>query len=111
MSLRMVSTDTEETPLLTSLIDEPGSREIFRQLFAALDLPAESEPIIGITSAIAGEGCTTIALNLARTLAQDLDSMVSLVEVNFGSPTLTQRYELHGSPGLAEVLRGEHSIG
>lgn len=81
------------------------SPEIYRQVFVSLDLAEDIEPVIGITSAISGEGRTTIALGLASTLSADLGTRVVLVEVDLERPTLAHRSGLPPAPGLADVLR------
>lgn len=85
------------------------SPEIFRQVYVSLNLPEDRGPVIGITSAIAGEGRTTIATALARTLASDLDKMVLLVDANFVPSSLESHLASPGT-GLAAVLRGEATL-
>lgn len=87
------------------------SSEVYRQIYVGLTLPADAQPvIIGVTSAISGEGRTTVALGLARTLAADLDLPISLVEVDPDRPALAARFDIAAVPGLAEVLRGEYPL-
>jgi non-specific protein-tyrosine kinase len=82
--------------------------EIYRQLYVSLDLPHNAHPlVIGVTSAISGEGRTTVALGLAQTLAADLDTPITLVEVDLERPSLALHFGVAPSPGLCEVLRGE----
>lgn len=108
LRLKQVSPDVTPDP---SLAPAPElSPEIFRQLYASLDMPLETDPVIGVTSAIAGEGRTTVALGLARTLANDFDVVVSLVEVDLDQPSLGKRFEMDPTPGMAEVLRGEKRL-
>jgi Mrp family chromosome partitioning ATPase len=87
------------------------SPEVFRKLYSSLDISPDSSPVIGVTSALAGEGRTTVALGLARTLAQDLDSMVWLIEADLEHPSLARRFQLPVSPGLSEVLMGDQWLG
>lgn len=85
--------------------------ESFRQMFVALDLPPDGHPIVGVTSAIRGEGRTMVALGLAHTLAGDLAGPVTLVELDGEHPTLATLFGLPASPGLFDVLRGsEHPV-
>jgi non-specific protein-tyrosine kinase len=82
--------------------------EIYRQVYVSLDLPHDAHPlVIGVTSAISGEGRTTVALGLAQTLAADLDVPITLVEVDLERPSLALHFGLAPSPGLCEVLRGD----
>ncbi len=95
------------------LILPPGVRysELFRQLYVSLDLPLDPElVVIGITSAISGEGRTTVALGLAQTLMADLDLPVTLVEADLERPSLALHFDIAASPGLCEVLRGEMTL-
>ena len=78
-------------------------RQITTQLLLT-ERPDSSPWLIGVTSAIQGEGKTTVAYGLATTLATDLDERVVLVELNFAAPVLADRLGLAPSPGLAEVI-------
>lgn len=108
MSLRARSIDRTSSPALSPVpVEEELPLETYRQVFVSLDLSPDIHPVIGVTSAIAGEGRTTVALGLARTLAHDLDCMVSLIDADLERPSLAERFDLNGSFGLADVLRGE----
>jgi protein-tyrosine kinase len=85
--------------------DDLACPEVYRQLAASLDLELERGPVIGITSAIRGEGRTTVALGLASTLATDLDCPVTLVEADFYGPSLSEHFDLPRGPGMADILR------
>lgn len=85
--------------------------EMYRQIYVSLSLPkATRSVVIGITSAISGEGRTTVALGLAQTLAADVDEPVTLVEVDLERPWLAPHFGIAPTPGLCEVLRGECQI-
>lgn len=62
---------------------------------------------IGITSALRGEGRTSLACGLAETISQEMGQPVVLVELDFEHPNLAQRYDLKGIAGIAEVLQGK----
>lgn len=97
--------------LVSTTVHGDESLEVYRQLCVSLALPSDVQPIvIGVTSALSGEGRTTIAVNLARTIAEDMATPVTLVEVDLEHPSLARRYGLPPSPGLGEVLRGERTI-
>src|SRR5579871_107740 len=87
-----------------------GDADLYRHLFASLTLPPERIAVIGITSAIRGEGRSTIAMHLAGTLAGDLDVPVWLVEADLGNPIHASLLRLKTWPGLAEVLREQHRL-
>ena len=57
-----------------------------------------------VTSAIPGEGKTTVALNLAVAEAVAGNSRVALLEADLRRPALGQRLGLGSAPGLAEIL-------
>jgi len=89
----------------------------FRNLYTRvlLGLQAKQHPVLGVTSAIAGEGKTTIASGLAAALAEDSALLgfgrkpgtILLVECNGGATAEDPRLALRPGPGLIEVLRGE----
>jgi Mrp family chromosome partitioning ATPase len=88
----------------------PFPAEIFRQIYVSLDLPSDRGPVIGVTSAIRGEGCTTVALGLAQTLSSDLDMSVLLVDADMDRSSLADRIGVSTSPGLGAVLRRKVSL-
>lgn len=86
--------------------------EIYRLIYAGLELPAQAHvTIIGITSAIRGEGRSTIARLMAQTLSLELGMPVTLVEADLENPTLLESRDDHTQGGLASVLREEQRIG
>jgi len=98
-------------PIPPLLGADPLEPEIYRQIHAGLELPAEATvSVIGITSAIRGEGRSTIALGLATSLAADLGVPITLVDADFEHPTLGNLLRAGPSPGLASVLREEHGL-
>ncbi len=60
-----------------------------------------------ITSSVAGEGKSTIAGNLACTLAGSKQQKVLLLEGDLRRPSLTERLGLGELPGLAELLEAD----
>jgi succinoglycan biosynthesis transport protein ExoP len=59
-----------------------------------------------ITSAMKGEGKTSLASHLAASLARSGRNTL-LVDCDLRSPSLHRIFDLPGGPGLSEVLRGE----
>jgi receptor protein-tyrosine kinase len=90
---------------MRNLPPPPFPEEVFRQLYVSLNLPRDTGAIIGFTSAVSGEGCTTLALGLAQTLSADLDMSVLLVDANMDKPAIAERLGLPPSVGLSGVLR------
>ena len=62
--------------------------------------------IIGISSALTGEGKSISALNLAYSLAQ-LDKRVLLIDCDMRRPTVAERLPINRSPGLSDYLSGQ----
>ena len=62
--------------------------------------------IIGLSSAISGEGKSLTAANLAYTLAQ-LNKRVILLDCDMRRPTLAEKLRLNKKPGLSEYLTGQ----
>lgn len=63
--------------------------------------------VVGITSAVYGEGKTTVAMNLASTIAQNSTQRVALVDCNLRNCELQTRLNLTSSQGLVNVLDGD----
>jgi Mrp family chromosome partitioning ATPase len=64
--------------------------------------------IIGVTSAIAGEGKTTVALHLAMDIARNNFKQVCLIDMALGEDTLSKRLGVNTGRGLVHVLEGTH---
>jgi capsular exopolysaccharide synthesis family protein len=70
------------------------------------DPHAEQSRVILITSAVAGEGKTTVASNLATSLGR-AGRKTLLVDCDLRCPSAHQLFEQTLQPGLSEVLLGE----
>jgi len=81
----------------------PHANEVFRSIYTrAL---SDSLSVLGVTSAIAGEGKTTVSLGLATTFAQDFpDRRVLVIETDLDRPVLATDFKLEASPGLVDCL-------
>lgn len=67
-------------------------------------VPVDRGNIIMVTSALPGEGKTFNALNLAMSMAMELDSTVLLVDADVVKPALSRTLGLDNRPGLTDVL-------
>ena len=76
------------TKLLFSFADEKNSR------------------IIGVSSALSGEGKSLTSVNLAYTLSQ-LGMRVLLIDCDMRRPTLADKLPIKKSPGLSDFLAGQ----
>lgn len=63
--------------------------------------------LIMITSAMAGEGKTFTAVNLAMSIAAELDHTVMLVDADVARPSVLRVLGLPPGPGLLDVLEGK----
>lgn len=62
--------------------------------------------LIMVTSALAGEGKSFTALNLAMSIAAELDHTVMLVDADVARPSLPRMLGIEDGPGLLDVLDG-----
>lgn len=70
----------------------------------------ESEcKIIGVTSALRGEGKSTTSMNLAYTLAEN-GKRVLLIEADMRIPVVASVLSIEASPGLSNVLAGLNNL-
>lgn len=65
--------------------------------------------IVGISSAINGEGKSTTAINLALTIAET-GRKVLLLEADMRLPNFSKRLNIAGKPGLSNLLVGQNSL-
>jgi Mrp family chromosome partitioning ATPase len=101
-------------------IPDVARESYFRNLYTRvlLGLQARQHQVLGVTSAIEGEGKTTIASGMAAALAEDgallgfgrEPDTTLLVQCNAGAPPDDPRLAVSPGPGLIEVLRGECEI-
>jgi Mrp family chromosome partitioning ATPase len=67
-------------------------------------LQKEEPVVIGVTSAVVGEGVTSVSLQLAATLARSDIRRICLMDFSLGGDDLAERVQLSGTPGLNAVL-------
>ena len=87
--------------------------EQYKLIRANLDftLPVgEKCPVIGVTSAMRGEGKSTTAVNLSYVLAER-GSRVLLIDGDLRIPSIAKKMDIPSTPGLTDVLmnKGAHS--
>ena len=90
--------------------DRADMLEPFRILRSALDFAAVTRQLdrLMVTSAIAGEGKTTVAVDLAHTVALT-GRRVVLVELDLRRPTFASHFDLEPGRGLSMALTSEIS--
>lgn len=92
-----------------------AAREAFKRLRTnvLLAFPEEGEKkchVIGITSAQPSEGKSTVAIDLAYSLAE-LKKSVLLIDGDMRRPSLHDKLGYRVSPGLSELLTNEDNVG
>ena len=88
-----------------------AAAEAYRLLRTNLEfsLPAgDGCRVIGVTSALKGEGKSTTAINIAYTMAQTGKKVV-LIEADLRLSTIAKRLKLRSKPGLTNLLVGQCS--
>lgn len=65
---------------------------------------------LGVTSPGSGAGSTITALNLAISIAREVDYTVLLVEANLRQPSLLAQLGIEPRPGLSRYLAGDMAI-
>jgi exopolysaccharide/PEP-CTERM locus tyrosine autokinase len=97
-----VTPDTPRTQLAADF------RPIKRPLLANAQSTAISRPhnanLVMVTSAVAREGKSFTALNLAMSMAMELDNTVLLVDADVANPAMLEILGLPASKGLMDVL-------
>jgi Mrp family chromosome partitioning ATPase len=83
-------------------VSGPSITQAFDGLASRID--ALGVRTMGFTSALVGEGVSTIALGTTLSLAKMRDEVVLLVDANWQQPSLTGDAGLEGAPGLADHL-------
>jgi protein-tyrosine kinase len=85
----------------------PAAKEQYRKLAGVLHNGQATGGIktLIITSAVAGEGKSLTAVNLALTLSQSFGRRVLLIDADLRRPSLHDAFQIPLSPGLAEALQ------
>lgn len=106
-----VSDDLNEDNIVKGGTDDHIAQESIRQLrtnlrFVNVDTPPRS---FIVTSAVPGEGKSTVSLSLARAMA-DAGSPVILIDADLRRPTVAKKLKLDAKVGLTQVLAGQVEI-
>lgn len=93
------------------LLTEPAASECeqYRTLRTQLFHAAEKRQtqVVVVTSALAGEGKTSTALNLALAIAQSKESRALVIDGDLRRPNVASYLGVKSKVGLSEVLKGE----
>lgn len=107
-SLRRLKTMSEK--LVVSEHAQPAVIEPYRKLAATLHQVqiARGTKIIMVASAIAGEGKTLTAVNLALTLSESFRRRVLLIDADLRRPMIHAVFKISNVSGLNEGLNADH---
>lgn len=98
-----------------ALLTRANSREVFAEAYRALRTNItfaardHSNQVLVVTSALAGDGKTTTAANLAVTLAQQ-GVRTLLVDADLRKGILHNLFSVKREPGLTQILVGQASV-
>jgi exopolysaccharide/PEP-CTERM locus tyrosine autokinase len=82
-------------------------RPILQRAFSQTNGATEHQNLVMVTSSIEGEGKTFTSLNLAISMAMELDRTVLLVDADLAKPGLSRQLRIQNLPGLTERLLDE----
>ncbi len=80
-------------------------RPLIKNAFGSSSSLVERGNLIMVTSAVAGEGKTYTAINLALSMALEMDHTVLLVDADVLRPTIFKKLGINDDPGLADYLK------
>lgn len=72
--------------------------------------PMKHGNLIMVTSALPGEGKSYTSINLAMSIAAELDNTVMLVDADVARPSVLRMLGVEPGPGLLDVLEGKSNV-
>ena len=82
-------------------------RPLIKRAFTARPPTERPGNLIMVTSSLPGEGKTFCSINLAMSIAMELDHTVLLVDADVARPSVLRTLGLDAQPGLMDLLLGE----
>lgn len=101
-ALNMVTSDGERNPVAEEF--RAIKRPLIDNAFSQNGRPVSRNNLIMVTSALPGEGKTFSAINLAISIAMELDHTVLLVDADVARPSVLRTLGLRSEAGLMDVL-------
>jgi capsular exopolysaccharide synthesis family protein len=108
-AITMLSGSVTHEKLVTGVATERGPVEQYRRLAARLHL-AQAEhgtKVVMITSAVASEGKTLTATNLALTLSESYNRRVLLIDADLRRPWVHELFRVPNLTGLNDGIRSD----
>ena len=81
-------------------------RPLIKHALGRSEMQAPNRNLIMVTSAMPGEGKSFVAVNLAMSLAMEVDCRVLLVDADVLAPSIPQVLRIEPAKGLMDVLTG-----
>jgi len=99
-------------PFLGSIPRKKPKKDALHNLSGQIYLLMKDKNLksILLTSALPGEGATTIISNLGKHLSRKMGHKVLIIDANLRNPAIHKAFKIPESPGLAEVLEGKVSF-
>jgi capsular exopolysaccharide synthesis family protein len=91
---------------ITSVAPFSAAAEALRYIKVAIDLHPKGGKVVGIVSALPGEGKTTIAAGLADFLAKG-GSRTLLIDADLRNPSMSKTLGYTGAPGLLDLVANQ----
>ncbi len=90
----------------TSLLEDFRviKRPLLKRAFSEASMPGRPNNLIMVTSSLPGEGKTYCAINLAMSIAMELDHTVLLVDADVARPSVLRTLGLPAQRGLMDIL-------
>lgn len=85
-------------------------RPLIAHAFGKRAAKVERGNLIGVTSALSGEGKTFTSINLALSMAQERDNSVLLVDADVAKPQTSEIFGAGEEPGLLDALEGRSTL-
>jgi exopolysaccharide/PEP-CTERM locus tyrosine autokinase len=101
-SMGMVTAAAGRTPVVEEF--RIIKRPLLKHAFAPRAEGDKPNNLIMVTSSLSGEGKTFTAINLAMSIAMELDHTVLLVDADVARPSVLRTLGLPAQPGLMDVL-------
>ncbi|WP_035655991.1 polysaccharide biosynthesis tyrosine autokinase, partial [Bradyrhizobium sp. STM 3809] len=87
-----------------------ATAEALRYIKVAIDLNPAGGKVIGIVSALPGEGKTTVAAGFAAFVAKS-GAKILLIDGDLRNPSMTSTLGYEDSPGLLDLVAGKSTLG